>query len=181
MKKHYEIANDKMKKTIETYHHNLSLLRSGRANPTLISEINVDYYGMPTPLSQLGQISVVEGKQLVFKPFDSSVLRDTEKAIFNANIGLTPQNDGIVIRVNVPSLTQDTRKDIAKQVSKLAEEAKVAARNVRREANEHIKSDEELSEDMEKKALEQVQKLIDDVIKQIDAIAADKTKEIMTV
>ncbi|MBS3972554.1 MAG: ribosome recycling factor [Erysipelotrichia bacterium] len=181
MKKHLDVAHDKMKKTVDAFYHALSTLRTGRANPTLISEINVDYYGMPTPLSQLGQINVVEGKQLVFKPFDNSVLKDTEKAIFNANIGLTPQNDGIVIRVNVPSLTQETRKEIAKQVSKLAEEAKVAARNVRREINDHIKADEEISEDVEKKALDQVQKLTDETIKSIDSIASDKTKEIMTV
>lgn len=181
MKIHIDLAHDKMKKSIEAFEHSLSTLRSGRANPLLISEINVDYYGMPTPLSQLGQINVIEGKQLLFKPFDSSVLKDTEKAIFNANIGLTPQNDGIVIRVNVPSLTQDTRKDLSKQVSKLAEDAKVAARNVRREINDHIKADDELSEDVEKKALDQVQKITDETIKVIEGLAADKTKEIMTV
>lgn len=181
MKIHIDLAHDKMKKSIEAFEHSLASLRSGRANPLLISEINVDYYGMPTPLSQLGQISVVEGKQLLFKPFDNSVLKDTEKAIFNANIGLTPQNDGIVIRVNVPSLTQETRKDLSKQVSKLAEDAKVAARNVRREINDHIKADDTLSEDMEKKALDQVQKITDETIKVIEGLAADKSKEIMTV
>lgn len=181
MKKHIDLAHDKMNKTVDAFQHSLSTVRTGRANPTLISELHVDYYGMPTPLAQLGQISVVEGKQLVFKPFDNSVLKDTEKAIFNANIGLTPQNDGLVIRVNVPSLTQETRKELSKQVSKLAEDAKVAARNVRREVNDHIKADDELSEDVEKKALDQVQKLTDETIKHIDAIAADKTKEIMTV
>jgi len=181
MKKHIDLAHDKMNKTVDAFQHSLSTVRTGRANPTLISELHVDYYGMPTPLAQLGQINVVEGKQLVFKPFDNSVLKDTEKAIFNANIGLTPQNDGLVIRVNVPSLTQETRKELSKQVSKLAEDAKVAARNVRREINDHIKADDELSEDVEKKALDQVQKLTDKTIKHIDAIAADKTKEIMTV
>lgn len=181
MQVHIDTATNKMEKALEALQVNFSTVRTGRANPNLINDILVPYYGVDTPLNQMAQVSVVEGKTLVVKPFDPQILKDIEKALFNANIGLTPQNDGQVIRLNVPSLTEETRKELSKKVSKLAEEAKVAVRNIRRDSNDHIKKDDTLTEDDEKKALDKVQKLTDDFIKKVDEAAAIKTKEIMTV
>ncbi|MPM75410.1 Ribosome-recycling factor [bioreactor metagenome] len=141
----------------------------------------VDYYGMRTPLNQIAGISIVEGKQLVIKPFDPSSLKGIEKAIFEANINLTPLNDGIVIRLNVPSLTEDVRKDLVKVVHKEAEEAKINVRNIRRDFNDAVKKDEELTEDLEKDTLDKIQKATDEYIKKIDDITQIKAKEIMTV
>lgn len=181
MKVHLDSAQHRMEKAIEAFEHHLTQVRTGRANPSILSEIEIEYYGMMTPLNQVSQISVVEGKQLVVKPFESSILKAIEKAVNLANLGLSPQNDGTVIRLNVPSLTEETRKELSKQVSKMAEEAKVAIRNVRREVNDSIKKDDTLTEDMEKNALDKVQKTTDEFIKKVDAIAESKTKEIMTV
>jgi ribosome recycling factor len=181
MKEHLDTSKIRMDGAITAFEQHLTTVRSGRANPTMLNSVEIEYYGVPTPLNQVGQISVVEGKQLVVKPFDPSTLKLIEKAIYVANLGLTPQNDGVVIRCNVPSLTQETRKDLTKVVSKLSEEAKVAIRNVRRDVNDHIKKDEALTEDLEKSALEKVQKMTDEYIKKVDAIAEAKTKEIMTV
>ena len=181
MQVHIDLTSNKMEKALEALQGNFDTVRTGRANPSLISEIMVPYYGTDTPLNQMAQISVVEGKTLMIKPFDPQILKDIEKALFNANIGLTPQNDGQVIRLNVPSLTEETRKELSKKVSKLAEDAKVAIRNVRRDINDQIKKDDTLTEDDEKKALDKVQKLTDDFIKRVDEAAATKTKEIMTV
>lgn len=181
MQVHIDQSSNKMEKALEALQGNFDTVRTGRANPSLVSEIMVPYYGADTPLNQMAQISVIEGKTLMIKPFDPQILKDIEKALFNANIGLTPQNDGQVIRLNVPSLTEETRKELSKKVSKLAEDAKVAIRNVRRDINDQIKKDDTLTEDDEKKALDKVQKLTDDFIKRVDEAAAIKTKEIMTV
>lgn len=164
MKEHLDTSKNRMDGAIAAFEQHLTTVRSGRANPTMLNNVEIEYYGVPTPLNQVGQISVVEGKQLVVKPFDPSTLKLIEKAIYTANLGLTPQNDGVVIRCNVPSLTQDTRKELTKVVSKLSEEAKVAIRNVRRDVNDHIKKDEALTEDLEKSALEKVQKMTDEYI-----------------
>lgn len=181
MKVHLDTSKNRMDGAIAAFEQHLTAVRSGRANPTMLNNVEIEYYGVPTPLNQVGQISVVEGKQLVIKPFDPTTLKLIEKAIYTANLGLIPQNDGVVIRCNVPALTQDTRKELTKVVSKLSEEAKVAIRNVRRDVNEHIKKDEALTEDLEKSALEKVQKMTDEYIKKVDGIAEAKTKEIMTV
>ena len=141
----------------------------------------IDYYGMETPINQVSSISVIEGKQLLIKPYEMRVVKDIEKAIFAANLGLTPQNEGTQIRINVPPLTEEKRKEYANQVLKMAEEAKVAVRNVRREGNDIVKKDKTLPEDYSKSLIEDIQKATDDAIKQIDEIAAEKNKEIMTV
>ncbi len=181
MKQHLEKATSEMKKVIEKFEHHLSTVRTGRANPKQLEDIHVDYYGSPTPLNQIGSIQVVEGKQLVIKPYDSSLLKLIEHAIQAANIGMNPMNDGAVIRINVPSLTEQTRKEITKVVEKHAEEAKVSIRNVRRDINDSIKKDDNLTEDLEKDALDKIQKLTDEHIKKIESIVKDKEKEIMTV
>jgi ribosome recycling factor len=174
-------TKNRMNKALEALDENFLTIRTGRANPSLVNEVTVLYYGTETPMNQLAQISVVEGTQLMIKPFDPSVLKEIEKAIFNANIGITPQNDGQVIRLNVPKLTEETRKDLAKSISKMGEESKVAIRNIRRDVNDSIKKDDTLTEDEEKKALDQVQKITDEFVKKVDQAVTDKTKEIMTV
>ncbi len=178
---HLDNTKAKMEKAIIAFEHALKQIRTGRANTALLDAVNVDYYGMATPLNQIAGISVVEGKQLVIKPFDPTSLKGIEKAIFEANINITPINDGTVIRLNVPQLTEETRKELVKTVNKDAEEAKIAVRNIRRDQNELVKKDYSLTEDLEKDALEKIQKITDEFIKRIDEIAQAKAKDIMTV
>lgn len=181
MSKYVVDAKNRMMKAIESFESDLTLIRTGRPNPNMISSIEVDYYGAPTPINQMGQISVVEGTQLVVKLFDPSQLKVVEKAINAANIGLNVQNDGQVLRMLVPPLTEATRKDLVKDVNKLLEDAKVAIRNVRRDVNDSVKKDEELREDDQKRQLEDVQKATDEMIKKAEAVASAKSKDILTV
>ncbi len=176
-----EIAKERMDKAIKNLESDLLVLRTGRANPNMSSNVMIDYYGEMTPINQLAQISVVEGRQLVVKLYDPSQLRNVEKAINAANLGLSTQNDGTVVRMLVPALTGETRKQLAKEVSKFAEEAKVAIRNIRRDVNEDVKKDEEFSEDVERRELEKIQKTTDEYIKKVDLISEEKVAEIMTV
>lgn len=174
-------TKEKMDKATHSFQGSLDLIRTGRANANLVNGIEVDYYGSMTPINQIASISVQEGRTLVIKPFDSSSLKDIEKAINASNLGLPPQNDGTVIRVSVPALTEESRKALCKEVSKHAENAKVVIRNIRRDSNDAAKKEETLTEDMEKQCLEKIQKLTDDFVKKIDEMAAAKDKEIMTV
>ncbi len=174
-------TKEKMSKAIDSFQHSLDTIRTGRANTTLVNGIDVDYYGSPTPINQIASLSVVEGRTLVIKPFDSSSLKDIEKAINASNLGLPVQNDGTVIRLSVPALTGETRKQLCKDVSKLAEGAKVAIRNVRRDANDQAKKEDSFTEDMQKQCTEKIQKCTDDFVKQIDQLADQKEKDIMTV
>lgn len=176
-----DLAKEMMEKVISNYHQTLSKIRTGRANPNMISGIEVDYYGAMTPLNQMGQISVVEGRQLMVKLYDTTQLKEVEKAINAANLGYPVQNDGSVIRINIPALTEETRKQLAKEVGKYEEEAKIAIRNVRRDINDDIKKADDLTEDDERRELDNVQKVTDDFIKQIEVISKEKEKEIMTV
>lgn len=181
VEEHLNKTKVKMEKAVSIFEESLKNVRTGRASPSLLDHVNVDYYGMPTPLNQIAGISVVEGKQLVIKPFDPNSLKNIEKAIFEANINITPINDGTMIRLNVPTLTEETRKEMVKIVHKDAEEAKINIRNIRREQNDAVKKDDSLTEDLEKDGLERIQKLTDDFIKKIDEISAVKAKEVMTV
>ena len=174
-------ANDLMNKAVLNFQENLKKVRTGRANPNMLDKIMVDYYGSPTPINQIASIVVQEGKTIVIKPFDRNSVKDIEKAINTSDLGLPPQNGGDVIRVTVPSLTEETRKGFCKDVDKMAEEAKVAVRNARRDINDKIKKDKTIPEDMSKSYLEDIQKATDDAIKNIDKVAADKQKEIMTI
>ena len=174
-------ANDLMNKAVLNFQENLKKVRTGRANPNMLDKIMVDYYGSPTPINQIASIVVQEGKTIVIKPFDRNSVKDIEKAINTSDLGLPPQNGGDVIRVTVPSLTEETRKGFCKDVDKMAEEAKVVARNARRDVNDKIKKDKTIPEDLSKSYLEDVQKATDKVIENIDKIAADKKKEIMTI
>ena len=175
-----EDASERMKKAIEAFQRDLSTIRTGRANPNMLDRVMVDYYGSPTPVNQIAGISVVEGRQLVIKPYDRSSIKDIEHAIYEAGLGLTPQNDGELIRIMVPALTEERRREFAKNIWKFAEHAKVSIRNIRRDANDEIKKTD-AREDEVKDGQERVQKLTDKFVKEIDEIAKNKEKDIMTV
>ena len=171
-------------KTREVYRSDLMAIRAGRANPQLLDRILVDYYGTPTPLTQMANISAPEPRMLQINLWDASTLSKVEKAILASDLGLTPSNDGKVIRLILPELTEERRKELTKVVRKTAEEAKVATRSIRRDAMEEIKKlkkDSTITEDDQKKAEEDIQKITDAAIKEIDKITADKEKEIMDV
>ncbi|MEE3488997.1 MAG: ribosome recycling factor [Bulleidia sp.] len=174
-------SKEKMQKAIEHLEEELTTVRTGAASPAMLNGVEVDYYGSPTPLNQIAGIKVEEGRTLVIKPYDPSSLKDIEKAINKADLGIAPQNDGKVIRLAVPKLTGETRKEMTKKVSKLAEEAKVQVRNVRRDAMQAVKKDKTMDEDVQKDASDEVQKLTDDMVKKIETIADKKSKEILTV
>lgn len=174
----------KMQKAVDMLKGELSKLRTGRASPSLVEHIKIDYYGTPTPLNQVAQVSIPDPKTIQIASWDQSAIPLVEKAIIAANIGLTPNVDGKLIRLNVPPLTEERRKDIAKTVKKIGEDTKVAVRNVRREANDAIKAQEKdkaLSEDQSKKLQEQIQKVTDNFVAEVDKIVESKTKDVMTV
>ncbi len=172
----------KMNKTMDNLREEYANIRAGRANPHLLDKLKVDYYGMPTGLQQVANISVPEARVIMIQPWESKLIREIEKAILASDIGITPSNDGKVIRLTFPELTEDRRKELSKDVKKKAEEAKVAIRNIRRDANDAIKkAGKDISEDEVKKMETDAQKMTDKFIEDVDKIAADKTKEIMTV
>ena len=176
-----ETVKSKMSKALANLESNLKTIRTGVANASLLDHVAFDYYGCKTPINQVASIKVVEGRQLVIKPYDRGALKDIERAIQTSDVGLVPQSDGECIRLNVPPLTEDRRKEFAKQADKMGEEAKVAIRNIRREANDSIKKDKELTEDEVKRAQEKVQKTTDEFVKKVDAAVSAKEKEILTV
>ncbi len=179
-----DIATDKMNKTINVMKQEYNSLRAGRANPQALDRIMVDYYGTPTPINQVGNISVPEPRMLIIALWDSKMIPAVEKAIQKSDLGINPANDGKVIRLIFPELTQERRKELAKVIRKKAEESKVAVRSIRRDAMEDIKKqkkDNLLTEDDQKKLEEKVQKLTDEKVKEIDTIAQAKEKEIMSV
>lgn len=175
-----QLTEEKMNKTLENLDHRFATVRAGRANPSSLDGITADYYGSPTPLKQLATISVPEARQLLIKPFDRSCLGAIEKAIFESNLGYTPNNDGETIRIIIPVLTEDRRKELTKQVHAMAEEAKVSIRNIRRDANEDIEK-QEISEDEQKSLQNQVQDLVNKYNKLIDEKTKEKENELMTV
>ena len=179
-----DIATEKMNKTISVMKQEYNSLRAGRANPQALDRITVDYYGSPTPINQVGNISVPEPRMLIIALWDTKMIPAVEKAIQKSDLGINPANDGKVIRLIFPELTQERRKDLAKVIRKKAEESKVAVRSIRRDAMEDIKKqkkDNLLTEDDQKKLEEKIQKLTDEKVKEIDAIAQAKEKEIMSV
>ena len=179
--KHY---NEKMEKTIRVLENVYSAIRAGRANPAVLDKITVDYYGTPTQIQAMAAISVSEARILVIQPWDKSTLRPIEKAIQASDIGINPTNDGTVIRIVFPPLTEERRKEICKQIKKQGEDSKVAIRSIRRDANEKfkaLKKSSEVSEDEEKDLEDQMQKMTDKFCKRIDEIAAKKEKEILEI
>ena len=173
-------ASSRMDKAIDALNSELKTVRTGRTNPTILDRVAVDYWGEMTPINQVANISVPEGRSLVIKPYDRSTLKSIERAILEADLGFNPQNDGQIIRIVIPPLTQDRRKELSKQVSKIGEQSKVAIRNIRRDANDAIKKGE-FTEDDVKRAQEKVQKNTDQYIKKVDSIVKEKENEIMSV
>jgi ribosome recycling factor len=174
----------RMKKSIDSTRNELSAQRTGRANPAVLDNIRVDYYGQMSPLNQVGNITVPEPRTIVIHPWDKSMCPIIEKAILEANIGLTPVNNGNLVRLPIPELSEERRKEIVKQCKKIAEDGRVAVRNVRRDANEAVKNEEKgkkITEDESKKQQERIQKLTDATIKQIDELLMKKEKEVMEV
>ena len=179
--KHIE---EKMNKTISVLQENFSEVRAGRANPAILNKIKVDYYGTPTPINQVAGISVPEARLIVIQPWDASLLKEIEKEILKAEIGINPNNDGKVIRLAFPELNEERRKEIVKDIKKMAEESKVSIRSVRREGIDEAKKaqkDSEITEDELKSAEDQIQKLTDAKIAEIDKVLAEKEKEVMSV
>lgn len=177
-------AKDKMEKSLAAFGRELASIRAGRANAALLDRITVDYYGAPTPINQLGGISVPEARLLVITPYDKTILGEIEKALMKSDIGITPTNDGNVIRLMIPALTEERRKELAKQVKGEAEDAKVAVRNVRRDANDDLKKLEkngEITEDELRSYNDDVQKLTDEYIAKIDVATKEKEQEILSV
>ena len=177
-------AKDRMEKAIGAYTRELASIRAGRANASLLDRISVEYYGAPTPVNQMAGISVPEARLLVIQPYDKTTLGEIEKAIMKSDIGITPTNDGSVIRLAIPALTEERRKDLVKQVKKEAEDAKVAIRNVRRDANDDFKKLEkngDITEDDLRRNGEEIQKMTDSHIEKIDSIAKEKENEIMEI
>lgn len=180
----YSNIEEKMNKTVIALETNYSEIRAGRANPAILNKVKVDYYGVPTPISQVAGISVPEARLIVIQPWDMSILKDIEKAILTSDIGINPNNDGKVIRLAFPELNEERRKEIVKDVKKLAEESKVAIRNVRRDGLDEYKAMQKegtISEDELRGAEADIQKLTDKYVDEIDKVAANKEKEVMSV
>ena len=180
----YTNLKERMEKSIGAFKEKLSEIRAGRANPAILNKVKIDYYGTPTPINQVAGVSVPEARLIVIQPWDVSVLKDIEKAILASDIGLNPNNDGKVIRLAFPELTEERRKELAKEIRKIAEEAKVAIRAIRRDGIDEAKAKQkssEITEDELKSAETEIQKITDKYIDKIDKILADKEKEIMSV
>ncbi|MBR5015966.1 MAG: ribosome recycling factor [Clostridia bacterium] len=177
-------TEERMEKAITSLKNDYAQIRAGRANPAVLDRVQIDYYGVPTPIQQVAAVSIAEARILVIQPWDKQMIQPIEKAIQASDIGINPQNDGNVIRLMFPALTEDRRKEIAKDISKRAEEAKVAVRNIRRDGMDDIKKlkkDNAITEDDQKDGEEKIQKATDKKIKEIDEIASAKEKEVMSV
>ena len=175
---------NKMHKTVDALRVELASLRAGRATPALLDKITVDYYGTPTPINQVASVTVPEPRMIVIQPWEKNLIKEISKAIQMSDLGLNPNSDGVVIRLNLPQLTEERRKDLVKVVNKKTEEYRVIARNLRRDANDQIKKLEkakEVTEDDVKKASEKVQKITDGIMKDIDKVSENKQKEVMEV
>ena len=180
----YKDVEEKMKKSVSVFVENLESIRAGRANPKVLNKINVEYYGTPTPISQVASVSVPEARLIVIQPWDKSILQDIEKEIQKADIGINPINDGNVIRLSFPELTEERRKELVKDIKKMVEEAKVAIRNIRRDSIEQFKQKEknsEITEDDLRVAEDEIQKLTDKYNKEIDLEFEKKEKEVMSI
>ncbi len=178
----YQETRDRMQKTIAALKKELQRVRTGRASQSLLDGIKADYYGTPTPLNQMASISIPESRLITIQPWDVSAIKEIEKAILKSDLGLTPANDGKLIRISIPPLTEDRRKELVRVVNKTCEEYKVAVRNIRRDANELIKGfkkDGDISEDDAFKSQDQIQNITDEFVKEIDEIGTAKEKEIL--
>lgn len=182
MNERLKVYEDKMKKTCEHLSSDYLGIRAGRANPHVLDKLRVNYYGTPTPIQQVGNITIPEARMIQIAPWEKSLIKDIEKAILASDIGITPSNDGAVIRLVFPELTEERRKDLVKEVKKKAEECKVAVRNIRRDGNDAFKKiAKEISEDEVKQLEDELQKMTDKYIKDVDKMMEEKSKEILTV
>lgn len=180
----YADARDRMQKALETLEREYKRLRTGRASVSLVDGIRVEYYGNSTALNQLATLTIPEPRTIMIQPWDTTIINEVEKAILKSELGLTPMNDGKVIRISIPTLTQERRKELVKVIKKMAEEAKVAMRNIRRDTNEmlkDLKKEKEISEDEQFKAQDETQKITDDFIKKVDSVYSAKEKEILEI
>ncbi|MBQ3641473.1 ribosome recycling factor [bacterium] len=180
----FSTGTDKMEKAVAQMKKEFASIRTGRANPMMLDKVVVEYYGTPTPLRQLSQVSVQDGTTLVITPYDKTILKDIEKAIVKADLGINPNSDGVVVRLQFPPLTSDKRKEICKDVKKVCEDTKVAIRNIRRDMADELKKlekAENLSEDIVKDNQDKIQKVTDKYIKMSDDLSAEKEKEVLTV
>ncbi|MBO5113675.1 MAG: ribosome recycling factor [Lachnospiraceae bacterium] len=182
MNEKLKVYDEKMQKTYEHLEADYQGIRAGRANPHVLDKLRVDYYGTPTPIQQVGNITIPEARMIQIAPWEKSLIKDIEKAILASDIGITPSNDGSVIRLVFPELTEERRKDLVKEVKKKAEECKVAVRNIRRDGNDAFKKiAKEISEDEVKQLEDELQKMTDKYIKDVDKLMEEKSKEILTV
>ncbi len=181
MKEILEETKSRMNKTIEALEKELLTIRTGRASSSMLDRVEVMYYGFKTPLNQVASISIPEPRQILIKAYEKSILKDVEKGIIEANLGFNPINDGTVIRINVPVLTEDRRKELVKLVFKIAEENKVSIRNIRRDSNDLVKKEKDLSEDVKKNTETEIQKITDEFTNKIDSIAREKESDVMSV
>ena len=182
--KSWELAESKMHKTTDVLRVDLASVRAGRATPALLEKVMVDYYGTPTPVNQVASVTVPEPRMIIIQPWEKNLLKDIERAIMKSDLGLNPNSDGAVIRLNLPQLTEERRKEIVKTVHKKSEDARVIVRNLRRDANDAVKKAEkakEITEDEAKKGTDDIQKMTDKIIKEIDNIMANKEKEVMEI
>jgi ribosome recycling factor len=180
----YEDTRERMQKALESLEKDFKRLRTGRASISLLDGIKLDYYGSPTPLNQLATLTVPEPRTIMIQPWDNTIIGEVEKAILKSELGLTPMNDGKIVRINVPPLTEERRRDLVKVIKKNAEEAKVAVRNIRRDSNEMVKDlkkDKEISEDEQFRAQDEIQKITDEYIKNIDSVYSNKEKEVLEI
>ena len=180
----YSKIKEKMEKSISVYTEKLSEVRAGRANPAILNKVKIDYYGTPTPINQVAGVSVPEARLIVIQPWDMSILKEIEKAILASDIGINPNNDGKVIRLSFPELTEERRRDLVKDIKKMAEEAKIVIRTIRRDGIEEAKQQQkngEMTEDELKQAENEIQKLTDKSVEEIDKILENKEKEVMSV
>ncbi len=184
MNEKIKIYDEKMSKTLNNLYEEFTSIRAGRANPHVLDKLRVDYYGTPTPIQQVANVSVPEARMIQIQPWEASMVREIEKAIMTSDLGINPTNDGKMIRLVFPELTEDRRKELVKDVKKKGEQAKVAVRNIRRDANDAFKKQvkaNEISEDEEKVLLDEVQKITDKFIADVDKAVDEKSKEILTV
>ena len=184
MNEKLKIYDEKMQKTIHALDTELASIRAGRANPNILNKLTVEYYGTPTPIQQVANVSVPEARMIQIQPWEKSMLKEIEKAILMSDIGINPTNDGTVVRLMFPELTEERRKELVKDVKKKGEEAKVAIRNIRRDANDAVKKEakaNEISEDDQKQLEDKIQKLTDEYVKKIDQAIDAKSTEVMTV
>jgi len=184
MKFDTKATEEKMKKAIASYSENLSTIRAGKANASVLAKVTVDYYGAETPISQMAEVKATDARTLTISPWDATTLKSIEKAILASDLGITPQNDGKIIRLTFPQLTEERRKELTKQIAKHGEEAKVALRNIRRDANDKckdMKKNSEMNEDEQKASEKSIQDLTDKYIKEVDKITEEKNKEIMSI